>query len=166
VEDHAREILGHLAGEPTPVAVITDHDAEDRATLERHLGFGAVPAIKSSSDGIQAYASRTRMAGDGRARIFLMRDTLVARDPDLVERKLPNCTEEEIESYIWDEKKDLLVKRDDHGNDAMRYCVMFADFGSEGEACEPLGPDQILLAPKYIEIFESCADKNHLQSTL
>jgi len=96
------------------------------------LGFGTVPAIKSISDGIQACASRMKIAGDGRARIFLMRDSLVARDPDLVERKLPTCTEEEIESYIWDEKKDLPVKRDDHGNDAMRYCVMFADFGSKG----------------------------------
>jgi PBSX family phage terminase large subunit len=132
VEDHAREILGQMAGEPALVAVITDHDAEDRATLERHLGFGTHPAIKSISDGIQAVASRMKIAGDGRARIFLMRDSLVARDPDLVERKLPTCTEEEIESYIWDEKKDLPVKRDDHGCDSLRYACMWAENSSQG----------------------------------
>jgi hypothetical protein len=69
VEDHASEILGATAGEPAPVAVITDHDAEDRATLERHLGFGTHPAIKSISDGIQACASRMKIAGDGRANL-------------------------------------------------------------------------------------------------
>ncbi|MGH9846377.1 MAG: phage terminase large subunit, partial [Blastocatellia bacterium] len=82
VEDHAREILGLMAGEPTPVAVVTDHDAEDRATLEKYLGLGTIPAIKSVSDGIQAVAGRMKVAGDGRARLFLLRDSLVARDPE------------------------------------------------------------------------------------
>lgn len=132
VEDHAREILGQMAGEPNPVAVVCDHDAEDMATLERHLGFGTTPAVKSISDGIQAVAGRMKLAGDGKARIFLLRDSLVERDQDLVDRKLPCSTEEEVEGYTWDEKKDLPLKREDHGCDAMRYAVMWADSGSEG----------------------------------
>jgi len=101
VEDHARGILDAMAGEPRPVAVVCDHDAEDRATLERHLGLGTIPAVKTISDGIQATAGRMKVAGDGRARIFLMRDSLVERDLDLVDRKLPTCTEEEIEGYCF-----------------------------------------------------------------
>jgi hypothetical protein len=30
-----------------------------------------------------------KVAGDGKARLFLLRDSLVTRDPELVERKLP-----------------------------------------------------------------------------
>src|SRR6185312_1988203 len=36
VEDLAKQIMEVTAGEPRPVAVICDHDAEDRATFERH----------------------------------------------------------------------------------------------------------------------------------
>lgn len=130
VEDHAREILGLMAGEPAPVAVVTDHDAEDRATLEKYLGVSTVPAIKSVSDGVQAVAGRMKRADDGKARLFLLRDSLVSRDTELESRKLPACTEEEIEGYVWDEKRDLPVKQHDHGMDAMRYAVMWADEGN------------------------------------
>jgi len=85
VEDHARDVLAQVcpgapAGsepgtqgkwvEPKPRAIICDHDAEDRATLERHLGLSTVAAHKSVSDGIQAVQSRLRPAGDGRQRLF------------------------------------------------------------------------------------------------
>jgi phage terminase large subunit len=73
-----------------------------------------------------------KIAGDGRARIFLMCDSLVARDPNLAERKLPTCTEEEIEGYVWDERKDLPVAKDNHGCDSMRYACMWADSSSKG----------------------------------
>lgn len=129
VEDHAIEILKATAGEPAPLAVVCDHDAEDRATLERHLGLPTIPAIKSVSDGIQTTAGRMKASGDGKARLFLLRDSLVSRDTDLAEKKLPLCTEEEIEGYIWNEKKDEPLKKFDHGLDCMRYAVMYADFG-------------------------------------
>lgn len=132
VEDHAREILGAGAGEPTPVAVVCDWDAEDRATLEKHLGFGTYPAVKTVSEGIQATAARMKVAGDGKARLFLMRDSLVERDSELVDRKLPTCTEEEIEGYVWNPKKDQPIKEDDHGMDCMRYAVMWAESSSKG----------------------------------
>jgi len=132
VEDHARGILDAMAGEPRPVAVVCDHDAEDRATLERHLGLGTIPAVKTISDGIQAVASRMKVAGDGRARIFLMRDSLVERDSDLVDRKLPTCCEDEIEGYCWDQRKDLPIAKDNHSMDALRYACMFVERQSEG----------------------------------
>jgi phage terminase large subunit len=134
VEDHAKQILSIVAPngkwiEPKPEAIICDHDAEDRATLEKHLDMPTVPAHKSVSDGIQAVGSRMKPAGDGRPRIFVMRDALVERDESLAQAKKPLCTEEEIPGYVWNPEKDQPVKKDDHGCDAMRYAVAESDLG-------------------------------------
>ncbi|PBC71568.1 phage terminase large subunit [Streptomyces sp. TLI_235] len=163
VEDHARDILLQMTKpvgkvpnrsvltaqdirndvdqglrewtEPRPAAVICDHDAEDRATLQRHLGMGTIAAHKTVKDGIQAVESRLKVAGDGKPRIFFCRDALVERDPALEEAKLPMCTLDEIVGYIWDAKdgqapKEAPVKKDDHGMDTMRYAVAERDLGS------------------------------------
>ncbi len=132
VEDVARDIRaysrwGMVDGEPLPRAVICDHDAEDRATLEKHLGLLTIPAHKTVSDGIQAVAARWRRAGDGKPRLMLLRDSLIARDPYLVESKQAACTEEEVESYVWDTRKEAPVKDHDHGLDATRYMVAHKD---------------------------------------
>jgi len=137
VEDHAREIRklsnwGAPGGDPLPRAIICDHDAEDRATLERHLGLTTIPAYKNVSAGIQAVASRFRAAGDGKPRILIVRDSLVQRDPDLAEGKQPTCLEEEPESYVWDIRQGMKrgeqpVKESDHALDALRYLVAHLD---------------------------------------
>jgi hypothetical protein len=156
VEDHARHIrnlcgLGEIdtrtgnrtpyVGPPRkpwervmPSAIVCDHDAEDRATLERHLDMGTVPAEKAVESGIEATESRFKLAGDGRPRMFFFRDALVERDATLVDKRLPTCTVEEIPGYIWapeppsaDRKKRQPVKRNDHGCDAKRYFVMEVD---------------------------------------
>jgi phage terminase large subunit len=142
VEDHAKVALAQVRDaegqwrEPKPRAVICDHDAEDRATLERHLGIGTVAATKNVSEGLQAVQSRLRPAGDGKPRLFLLRDSVVERDAELVEAKKPACTAEEIPGYVWqpaaDGKpdKDQPLKMDDHGCDAMRYAVAECDLGA------------------------------------
>jgi phage terminase large subunit len=132
VEDAAREILALSQGEPRPRAVICDHDAEDRATLERHLGVATVAAIKDVSPGIQAVAVRLRPAGDSRPRLFVLRDSLVRRDPALVEAKKPTCLIEEVDGYVWDTSNNRKqgeepVKKDDHSLDAARYLVSHVD---------------------------------------
>jgi PBSX family phage terminase large subunit len=132
VEDHAKQILAVSAGEPLPQRVICDHDAEDRATFERHTGFVTTPAHKTVSDGIQAVAARLKPSGDGKPRLFFMRDSLVERDQKLVEKKLPACTEEEIDSYIWNvgggrNKGEEPVKANDDGMDCTRYMVAQLD---------------------------------------
>jgi len=132
VEDHAKQIKalsrwGQDGGDPLPREIICDHDAEDRATLERHLGIRTMPAHKSVRDGIQATAARYRPAGDGKPRLMHFRDALVERDPDLARQKKPTCTIEEPESYVWAESptgiKEEPVKEDDHGMDTDRYMV-------------------------------------------
>lgn len=131
VEDHAKRILELTAREPKPLAVVCDHDAEGRATLERYLGMRTTPAHKAVSDGIQAVAARLRRAGDDKPRLFFMRDSLDERDAALDEQKKPASTIEEFESYVWNtasgRRGEEPVKAHDHAMDAMRYMVAHHD---------------------------------------
>lgn len=137
VEDHAKVIKavskwGMHDGDPLPRAIICDHDAEDRATLERHLGLMTIPAQKNVSAGIQAFASRLRAAGDDKPRFAIFRDCLIERDRDLANAKQPTCLEDEPESYVWDTRQGMKsgeqpVKDHDHGLDAGRYLVAHFD---------------------------------------
>lgn len=132
VEDHALKILEWMKAndEPIPSVIICDHDREDRATLERHLGMSTVGALKgkgSVEDGIQHV--QARLSDD---RLFYLRDSLIHEpDAELIESKLPFCTEEEYEGYIWAANaaglKEEPVKKDDHGMDATRYLVAYVD---------------------------------------
>lgn len=129
VEDHAKRIKQLSAGEPTPAAVYTDHDAEDRETFRKHTGWATVGAIKTVTQGIQAVTNMLAIAGDGKPRLSIFKDALVEADADLVEAKRPTCTAEEFDAYIWAEPKDghpvkeEPVKEFDHGLDALRYLV-------------------------------------------
>lgn len=159
VEDHARQILAAVRQprtdidwaalkrkpdpendrdwewtEPRPRTVICDHDAEDRATLERHLRMGTSPAQKTVSDGIQALAGRLRAAGDGKARLFVMRGAVLERDPLMEAAKAPIGLEEEIAGYVWDtgggkKPKEEPLKEKDDSCDAARYMVAERDLG-------------------------------------
>ncbi|MFJ6066570.1 phage terminase large subunit [Streptomyces tendae] len=137
VEDHATVIRDRLlAGHPRPRAIITDHDAEDRATLERKLGMGTQAAHKTVSDGIQAFGARLRPQGDGRPRLFVFRDALLERDPEMDAAAAPIGLAEEVLGYVWAVKpgnagglKEEPVKLNDHSADAARYMVAARDLG-------------------------------------
>jgi PBSX family phage terminase large subunit len=148
VEDHAKAILKLVTKangewkEPKPRVVICDHDAEDRATLERHLNMGTVAAQKTISDGIQAVQARLRKQPDGQPRIYFNPTARVEIDPELTMRALPTSTLEELPGYVWDRAKEnsaaaekapkeLPVKRNDHGCDAMRYMVAYKDLAPQ-----------------------------------
>jgi len=132
VEDAARDMLTLSAGEPKPWRIACDHDAEDRATLERHLGMKTTAAFKDVSPGIQAVAARLKKAGDGRPRLFVFRNALAGRDPHLAEAKKPTCLIEEVDGYVWNtaanrRQGDEPLKQDDHACDAARYVVAEVD---------------------------------------
>lgn len=137
VEDLAKEIMELTEGVYIPRAIICDHDAGDRATFERHTGYLTLPAYKHIQPGIQAVQRRLRCDWhENQAGIFLVRDALVSVDSDLKEAGRPTCTEEEIDGYVWDEKisrlvnskkDELPIDKDNHGMDAKRYMVAFAD---------------------------------------
>jgi hypothetical protein len=138
VEDHAKEILRVTKGMPSPRAVVCDHDAEDRATLERYLGMGTQAATKTVSDGIQAMAQRLRPAGDGLPRLFVLRDSLTSRDELLAETGRPLGFAQEIEGYVWEPDtkgvlaKDKPRKDEDDSMDAARYAVAYQDLKPRG----------------------------------
>lgn len=127
VEDHAALGMRLSQGEPEPRDIITDHDAEDRATFERKTGKRTTPAQKNVSAGIQAVQERLRKQKDGRPRFYILEDSLVERDQDLKAEGKPTSTEEEFTSYIWDDRKEAPVKDNDHGMDNVRYMVAHLD---------------------------------------
>ena len=135
VDAHGHEIFSEYWKwtEPKPEAIICDHDAESRATLEDQLRLSTTAANKAVEDGIQAVQRRLVKQKDGRPRIFFMRDSVMVRDPELVEARKPTCTVEEITGYVWDmtqgkRPKESPVKIHDDGMDTMRYMVM-SDMG-------------------------------------
>lgn len=139
VEDHARQIrriMDEHPDEPRPRAVICDHDAEDRATLEKHLGLSTSAAKKTVSDGIQAVQSRLKVQPDGKPRLFILKGSVVERDSALAEAAKPTCTADEVPGYVWAVKpgtggglKEEPLKANDHGADCMRYVVAERDLG-------------------------------------
>lgn len=142
VEDHARQIL-EVSGwtfqggllvptrprpDSLPLAVICDHDLEDRATLERHTGIRTVPAYKDVRTGIEAVKTRLRKNGCGKPRLYIMRGSLVERDPALMEARKPSSGEDEIPGYVWDPRRpDRPLKVGDDFSDMMRYLVCYVD---------------------------------------
>ena len=129
VEDHAAKIMALSANEPYPRIVYTDHDAEDRATLERYIRRKTSAAFKDVSPGIQAVQGRLRVQANGKPRLAIFRDSLVELDSTLRQAGKPTCTADEFESYVWDEKAlqrrgDVPLKEHDHGMDAMRYMCL------------------------------------------
>lgn len=143
VDVHAKLILKKLTDsrgtwlEPKPRAIVCDHDAEGRTVFSREIGIGTVAANKKVLEGIQAVQMRLAVAGDGKPRLFVMRDAVVDRDPALLDSKKPTCTQEEVPGYVWDRTgaggkavKETPLKLNDHGCDAMRYFVADQDLTS------------------------------------
>lgn len=111
---------------------VADHDAEDRATMNRH-GVLTKGAYKSIKQGIDAVTDRIRRAGDGRRRLFVLRGCTVEYDGRLAELRLPTKTESEFDTYVWPKaadgkpRKEIPVDENNHGMDAMRYAVAYVD---------------------------------------
>ena len=113
-------------------ATVADHDAEDRATLAEY-GIKTVPADKRVKTGIDAVAERLKVRGDGKPRLYIVRDCGARQDGHLADARRPTSTEQEFPGYVWPTTRagraadELPVKSDDHGMDAMRYMVMYLD---------------------------------------
>jgi PBSX family phage terminase large subunit len=146
VENVSQLIMRITANEPRPVAVVCDHDAEDRATFESHTGLSTIGANKAVSIGIQTVQGRLRIQKNNRAGIYLMRDSIaqeIGIDRSLEEKSLPVNTEGEFESYVWDTNngkvtKEEPLKKYDHGMDCLRYLCMYID---DPAVIEPLNTE-------------------------
>lgn len=131
VDDWATDIL-RLSERERIETSIADHDAGDRAVLEKR-GIATLAAMKSVTIGIEAVRTRMRKAGDGKPRLYIMRDATPDRDLGLCDSGRPASTAEEIEAYVYPPTKERRaekeepVKDNDHGMDAMRYAVAYVD---------------------------------------
>lgn len=131
VQVHAAQIIA-LSGSERYENTISDHDAEDRATLDKE-GIVTDPACKAIRPGIEATQARIKLqTHNNRPRLMIFRDALVERDEELDEN-IPFCTAQEFDGYIYPKgqddkpKKEEPVDKDNHGMDAMRYAVAYVD---------------------------------------
>jgi len=136
VADHAKQILELSKGERIS-AFISDHDAEDRATLAA-AGIQTIAADKDHRTGRDAVHARLRVQADGRPRLFILADCTVETDPVLYGKKRPTSTLAEFDCYAYPKgmdgkaEKEEPVKECDDGMDAMRYAVMWLDSPNKG----------------------------------
>lgn len=123
---------------------LADHDAEDRATLEESRIYTHA-ANKAITVGIQKTEERLKLAGDGRPRLFVLKDSLVERDEELANAKQPVCTEHEFEMYAWPKGQDgksikeLPIDLYNHGMDPLRYTVVRLDGARQSSAVGAFG---------------------------
>lgn len=135
--DQAADIIRSHSPGIVPFALICDHDAEDRATLEKNLGFHTLPAFKFIHPGIQVVQNRLRLDNPryvGGPGFYVMEKANLITDKKLTERHKPTCTEEEFDMYEWntgqialDKYKDEPIDKDNHGMDGVRYGLSFID---------------------------------------
>jgi PBSX family phage terminase large subunit len=140
VKVHAGQINALSTGELIE-ATVADHDAEDRATMAEN-GIYTIPATKDISRGLQAVGERLKVAGDGKPRLFVFNNALVEIDSTLDDGKKPTCTAQEFSGYIWPKTadgkplKEVPVKENDHGLDALRYAVMYVDTSGPAQTAD------------------------------
>lgn len=139
VEDHAVEIKKWVDKEKIKY-VFVDHDAEDKATLESR-GIRSDNAEKSISPGIQETYSKFRTSDSEKSKIYFFRNAVVEKDQYLAQQKKPLSTVEEIQQYVWNNKneKDIPIKKNDHGCDAMRYAIYSYSKMNEKESGDKYG---------------------------
>jgi phage terminase large subunit len=110
-----------------PVSLsVSDHDAEDRATLDA-AGFPTYPAVKDVTSGVQTVYNL--LAAE---RLFIVQKATVESDPYLEAERLIMGTADEMPAYRYpklvkpaSEKapKEEPRKASDHGLDAVRYLL-------------------------------------------
>ena len=114
------------------IGIVSDHDAEDRATLNK-AGFKTIAADKRVKVGIETVQDRLKLQGDGKPRLFFMRGALVSVDETLVASQRAWTIEQELDGYVWlpavegRAAKEEPLKKDDHAMDALRYACMQVD---------------------------------------
>lgn len=132
VKVHTQQIKKLSENDRLPFVTVTDHDAEDRATMEEN-GVSTKAADKRIRVGIEKVQERLKVAGDNKPRLYFLEDSLVELDPLLKEKFKPTCIEDEFASYVWPPGKngknpdEEPVDADNHAMDALRYGVMYLD---------------------------------------
>jgi hypothetical protein len=130
-------------------------DPSEPAYIERFIrsGLYAVPANNDVAPGIQEVQSRLAVQPDGRPRLMMYAGALADRDESLVEARKPCCTREELDVYSWPKGadgrpvKEVPVKVNDHGADAMRYACMWLKTRGSGDPSKIVSGGRMRLPP-------------------
>jgi PBSX family phage terminase large subunit len=95
----------------------------------RRAGLNAIAANNDVRPGIDAVQQRLKSAGDGKPRLYVVRDSLREPDQGLIEARRPYAVEHEFPAYVWanTKAKEGPVKENDHGMDMTRYTVRYLD---------------------------------------
>lgn len=108
-------------------------DPSEPAYIEQfqQAGLNAVAGFNPVRPGINAVQERLSAAGDGKPRLFIVRDSLRQPDVALQSEKRPHAVEQEFPGYVWADKKarEQPVKEFDDGLDMTRYAVAYVDGG-------------------------------------
>mgnify|MGYP000036939575 FL=1 len=134
VSDHA-QVIKAAEGWDTDTreriqATLADHDAEDRATLAA-AGIGTQPGPKAVRPGIEALETLLKLDPTRRPRLYVHRDSLMARDEALQEARQPTCLEQEFDLYAYPKaadgkpNKEAPIKMYDHALDPLRYFALW-----------------------------------------
>lgn len=139
VEDICPGILHFMGQDPEVVDIICDHDAEDRATLEKHLKRPTTAARKDIKRGIQAMMNRLKKDYKGTPRLFVFRDSVLHNDPIMVARREPIGLASEMDAYVWKSNNTLGPREEpedryNHCADPVRYLIQYFETGQEFEA--------------------------------
>ncbi|MGI8475241.1 MAG: phage terminase large subunit [Thermomicrobiales bacterium] len=104
----------------------------------REAGLDAVPARNDILPGITAVQERLTVAGDGRARLYVVEDALETTDPALLDAHLPTGFLDEIDAYVWAKdatgRKEKPVDDANHAMDPLRYVALYLDNSPAGWA--------------------------------
>lgn len=124
VEDAADIILRYSEDLSVNRTFADPAQASDREALQRN-GVSSEKAKKDVWNGIQEVKGLMNKSDENEPLILFLEDSLV-HDPDQQLRgdRKPFCTVDEIPSYEWkNSDSDSPRKKDDHGLDALRYCI-------------------------------------------
>ena len=110
-------------------------DPSEPGHIERYLNAGltAIGADNDISVGLRLVAERLQKKS-----LYFVRGNLRYTDKRLAEAHHPYRTEDEFESYVWEQPKDGRNDKEkprdqyNHGCDAMRYACMYAETMSMG----------------------------------
>lgn len=108
-------------------------DPSEPAYIEQFnkAGLVAEKATNAIAPGINAVQARLKVAGDGRARMYVYEYALQERDEKREAAHEPYCLEQEIDAYVWpiakngQPVKEVPVKVNDHAMDAFRYFCQY-----------------------------------------
>ena len=103
-------------------------DPAEPGFIAQFRGAG-LPALGGDNDinaGIDVVHQRLAVAGDGKARLYVRRDSLPYPDESLRKAGKPTGLADEFTTYVWDDKRiDKSVDANNHAIDPARYVAMY-----------------------------------------